>query len=1497
MAGTPGGSDEGLASWNEPAPQKKPAKQEYWTGADKPKDKKPAKRRLWLWISLGVVGLIVLLVLIMPTIAGSLAPGIVEGQAGKQIAGRVKVDSASLGWFSHQRVSTITLSDPTKPVGASADIATLNVEVEKGLLGLATGAMGGGPDLGTVRVSGKVTLIRDADGTTNLDRALAPSASAAKKPEKKPEGSKEPAKIPPSAAARVIIESLDITFVDNFVAKPGTKPLGELKISNFKLDATLEPASAGAASARMKLSATPKAGGASGSLKIDAKADSLTNSDGVLTIDKAKIDADIEASGLPVDLLDALAGMGGKLVAALGPSLDITVAAKGSMKTAEATIGVKSNGASVAGTLGLDNGTAVVGKPVVITVTGPALRALADLDATLAKTGTVALTRAPDVALSLDSLAFKLPTGGAAPDFRGTKLSLSLKTTDTAGTVKLTPDAKASDAFAVAPLDLKIDTADLAKGLTIAGGTTATINNQPAGTLNINVSAAGLLDAKGAPGKGLPSPLDATVALRGIATAIAQPFVQALKLDLPADVGPTLDLELKAQTTAAGGTIDKGAFDLLVKSAKLNAVANLALESGVLRSRDRGISLTADAAGQMASRFVDPSTGWSLAKGGSLTFAVKDLSIPLKNNEPMLADAAARVEVGWNGFKAQPVKAAQAAGGPIDIGGSFLVATLAKGAAPKIELSSPMTYGGKPFSAGATIEIPGLLGFDSAGKPVVTPMAARPTGAITLTNVPSSLAKAAADTAFDIGALADAGVGPAVSVYITTTKGATLAEPLAINTKVRADQLRVDLDAKVSEQAIDLASLTVLSTVTPRAMDVAMQSFAKDLAPRPALAAPAKINVKVDPFTLPLIKTAEGKLAPDAVRAGAINATVTIPEAAILQNLALKDKDGKLTDIGSAGIEALDLKIKAPADAVLAPTQKWLKPFEVTATARLLDGPSSRMGTFALSTTGQLTGSPSAKTDIEAADAKVTLGDLKPAKLDKFTGKPGMLSGALGEAANIELGATIKGAGDARTTDASVKLASPLVSMTEPLRVSVLPDRIKSGGATRIAWQMTPAFAEHVLFAPPEGAKPSQPPPKLTAPSPVSISIDRFAIAKPQEAVNEPGKPAVAGVGPLKPGIFDLALSGTIQAMDLAMADGSKVRLAGTSFGAQSAREGSTDIAFRLDVAEAGITQPNTAPPPAKKMSLSGTLSNLADGNGNIQANAAMVSAVGDLPIIPTALVDALAKQDGLLADALGPTAAVTIKADRFGAAGGTIDVGLTSPRASATIKGDMKQDAKLFTTTDPIRVSLSEVTNALAGRFVKGLPLIGSVEKTPQDEPALITASNMMVPLDNNLARLNGDIVIDPGQARFSAGDQFGSLLKAINQKTMGNVGQRIDPFKATIKDGVMTYQKWSLPLGEFKLMTQGVVDLANRKLDVITYIPIGALTDETAKLFKGKALGAALDDKLVVPWRTRGTFDNRKTEPDFELFLKNLGEGLSPDKILERGLDDLFKPKPKKP
>lgn len=115
--------------------------------------------------------------------------------------------------------------------------------------------------------------------------------------------------------------------------------------------------------------------------------------------------------------------------------------------------------------------------------------------------------------------------------------------------------------------------------------------------------------------------------------------------------------------------------------------------------------------------------------------------------------------------------------------------------------------------------------------------------------------------------------------------------------------------------------------------------------------------------------------------------------------------------------------------------------------------------------------------------------------------------------------------------------------------------------------------------------------------------------------------------------------------------------------------------------------------------------------------------------------------------------------------------------------------------------------------------------------------------------------------------------------------VGRRLAPLTVTVREGVITYPVYRLPLGEFSVDAEGSIDLVRNTIDVVTWLPFGALTDEAAGRLKinsgiGGALGQVLnlESLTMVPFRTSGSLDRPGTQVDVELMLKRLPGRLDP-------------------
>ena len=379
----------------------------------------------------------------------------------------------------------------------------------------------------------------------------------------------------------------------------------------------------------------------------------------------------------------------------------------------------------------------------------------------------------------------------------------------------------------------------------------------------------------------------------------------------------------------------------------------------------------------------------------------------------------------------------------------------------------------------------------------------------------------------------------------------------------------------------------------------------------------------------------------------------------------------------------------------------------------------------------------------------------------------------------------------------------------------------------------------------------------------------------------------------MMPGVFDLDLSLTTPGVELTAKDGTATRVTGLKISADRSDTGPGGVRFALaiDQAQAGSS------PPVTNIRVPGSVADLADAKGNITPDNAKLTVVGELPAVPTVLLDTLAAQNGLLVEALGPVTTIKLNADRFGKPGGKLTALATSARASFDLAGAVKDQAFTNNPDSPLKIGVSEITQDLSKRLVKGLPLFGSVEKSPKDRPASVTGTALKIPLSNDLSKLDGDFVIDPGEINFQIAGDFADIvaapiLNAAKANSSGVAGKKLTPMNVSIRSGVMTLARWSVPIGEFSIGMDGTVNLATGAIDFTTYLPAGAVALEKLKLPAG-SLGADVIKNAVIPVRTRGTTTNRKTAVDTEAAAKELLKGLDPGKLLDKGLKDLLKPK----
>lgn len=1471
----------------------------------------------------GVIVILGLGLVLAPTIAGAIAPGMISSQAGKFVKGKVTAQSASFSWGGPQRVDGISWTDDKgQPVLATS------VSTSAGLIGLITGGL----DLGEIEIKDTTAqIVRAKDGTLNVQQLMVQKDSGAGVGSSTSGSSAgkdagKPIQLPKGLKVRLAIKKLDAVFIDETAqVGSGAAPLA-VQLSGVDGNATVDPTANLVVKLVANANSNMVSGGSGGKINVDIDAASWADSSGVVTLDKATVKAKVDVANLPMSLVDAIvgpvvkdeSGAGVPLAKSLGPSVQLNIDANGTMKDATAVLRFVTDRANANGELRIAHNVLTTSKPLAISLQGAAVPDLVPaLRAALASNAQTRVEALPDASVTIDNLKVVLPSGGKALDLRGASANVAVTTTEVRGTVVA---GGQTQSMRIAPLTATFSATDFAQGATVSAKTMATLNNQPAGDVDVQASLTGLLDSAGAPVKGLPSGVNASVKVKQIATAVAQPFVQGMNLDLPRDIGPTLDVDIKAVSAAAQGAGSPPInIDFNVNAAQMRGNGALTLRDDALVAREGGMKFEVDAAGRLAEAITRDGVGggWQVGPMGSATgkasVKIGWLNVPLTaEKSPRLEAADGQLVVSFEGLTLTKMET-DAAGkvgtkilGSVDVpqfGGGF---ALKKGGAIDVGVQGKLRYGGQDSGVGANFTVPNVViaNADKSAKnswAIAEPITLRPEGGIEIVNLPVGMmgmfvsyegAKGATGAngakegevvppPLDVVALLKDVVGPAMTIRANTKKG--VAGDLALDATADSGAMKFSTKAMLSEASIAMSECELRCTLSPQSADAAFARLAPESKDLPKLASPATAVVTVSPLTIPLDKDRKPKLA----EAGVVKARVALPGRVILRDIKTSE-----TQRASAGLEEFVVDVEASVASLIA-TEQGGKAGTAKATFKgnVLGQQSENLATLNGDSTFQLAAGKPQQMKVTANVAQINTGSI-----DTLLGKQGLLRGALGDSASVKLVADV----DSVKNDTSAELAitAPNVTTTGPLKVRSLADRIELVQPARFTVQAQPSFVE-ALFKPSGTAIPTsgkevkeavQAALSLQKPTTIDISLNKLVLPKAAVGVKAPTPDVNV--------LLDVP-SLALKTSDNKALDVNKTKLILETGSAAGSADKPLNFALTMDQVVVEGSQ-NTG-----QVSLTGNVTNMVGPDGGFLMDGALLNARGSMPSVPTALVDVLAKKDGLLIEALGPVIELSLVAERYplmgkpvaGVAPGLLDLQAKSARANASVKGNIN-DAVLVC-DQPVTANLVEISAALAGRVVKGLPLLGTFEKMREDQPASITATGLRVPLNNDLSKLGGVVVIDPGQLRFGAGTQFAKLLNYAKIKSSGSVGTRLDPLTITVTDGVATYPKWRVPLGEFSLETEGTVDLVNRKVNVVTWIPLGALADEAAGMFNTGAggklnqiLGDAmpvLDAASMLPFRTEGSMDDPETGPDLELFAKTFVKSLRPDRLIEKGLQDL--------
>jgi hypothetical protein len=338
----------------------------------------------------------------------------------------------------------------------------------------------------------------------------------------------------------------------------------------------------------------------------------------------------------------------------------------------------------------------------------------------------------------------------------------------------------------------------------------------------------------------------------------------------------------------------------------------------------------------------------------------------------------------------------------------------------------------------------------------------------------------------------------------------------------------------------------------------------------------------------------------------------------------------------------------------------------------------------------------------------------------------------------------------------------------------------------------------------------------------------------------------------------------------------------GTSFSIADLKAAVTSDDLRQGVAytlTGNVQTPLSAQ--AGAINVEGSVHDLVTESSTLARSAARVELNAKADMIPTALADSLGKMNGLLVAGLGETVNLSINARNFSQQSGALTSRLEAPNGWLDVQAKGRENGLRIAKNDAIKAEL-EVTPALRERLLaKVNPILGDIRTTKN--PLTLSVSNAFVPLDGDISRLSADLELNIGEVELDGGSATLSLLKLVQQHERAtNIAGYIEPIRATIREGIVTYERFAVDIDKFTLAYSGSVNLITQQVDLKTEIPLSGLAMSIEEL-------EAVKD-FNVPIVTRGTFGNLKTQidPSFNPAEAAIQGGLG--NYLQRGLDDLL-------
>lgn len=672
-----------------------------------------------------------------------------------------------------------------------------------------------------------------------------------------------------------------------------------------------------------------------------------------------------------------------------------------------------------------------------------------------------------------------------------------------------------------------------------------------------------------------------------------------------------------------------------------------------------------------------------------------------------------------------------------------------------------------------------------------------------------------------------------VRIVASPAEGATAIDAFSGQSVVRTT-------AQLSGDSIRLTdTLAIIHVTPPQASALLAARNPEATPPTIGLVSTAVFDVNAQPFTLPLATPTD---------LSGLIVSLALRDSAVVHNLIERDATPRSLGVRSV-IARLEFADQGPT-------------IEANAAAFDPASPTVPLGSLIARI------EPSGNFEIQLADARPLLLDQW---LDGAPTTTGAFALTFGDRLNLRANAAPAPGMPEGTDRITLTVNSP--RLNTQILANRSDQRIELAQPFETAWTLAPAMFDQLIapvIADTQGSSL-----KLRAAAPAAISVRTLAIDKSDNAYDLSTMRINAEFGMINAN-FDAVLGEPgpdqiLRPVTLGKLQGS-IR-----------RDSPADDPIRFELLSMSDDLSQTI------FRIDGTLSPAPSGNHTLTA-----SASGD---VPTALIDVLAGQRGLIVAAVGDSVRLQAQADAIDAerSSGRITASAQALRAELAAFGRFENGALLLGDGAASRtnITLSEISPQLSTRVLEPLfPLLKTFEKSRTEAPTIVSivGDGLAIPTDGDLSRLNGTINLNLGSVRFQAGDLLSTVLSATSNRTAGQLGQTIQPITIRLTNGVATYEQFDIPWGDVTLRTRGTIDLVNQRMDIVVLLPLDFVSSDLRRAAQQIPL---VREAAVVPMRAKGEFGKARLDLDptalGDALPRAIEDGLND--LINRGLRDLFR------